>query len=312
MTTQSIGCSFSNIKPFLALSRTTHGFLDMSTPLLCALLALGAVPSYTVIILGLITAFSGYTAIYALNDIVSYREDREKMSAEDNHQAYAVEAGELRHPIAQGVLSLKAGVTWCVFWLSLALIAGYFLNPIVPVILLAGGILEVVYCRLFTVSSLRIFVSGLVKACGPVAAVFAVTPSPDPLFVGAILLWIMLFEIGGQNIPADWNDVEEDKRLNAKTIPVQFGPNYASWIILLATSAAVIVSFVPLMLSSIGFSVSFLVLNACLGGYLLLRPAYSLFRTKESRYATSLFNYASYYPLAIFCLTGLQLVMRAV
>jgi hypothetical protein len=32
-------------------------------------------------LLGLITVFAGYTAVYALNDLVDYRTDREKVRA---------------------------------------------------------------------------------------------------------------------------------------------------------------------------------------------------------------------------------------
>ena len=70
---------FSRLKLFWALSRTPHGLLDMATPGLCALLWLGTFPPPALIGLGLITAFSGYTAVYALNDVIDYREDRKKV-----------------------------------------------------------------------------------------------------------------------------------------------------------------------------------------------------------------------------------------
>lgn len=72
----------SRLKLFLALSRTPHGVLDMATPALGALLWLGTFPPAGVIALRLLTAFAGYTAVYALNDVVDYRVDKEEAPGE--------------------------------------------------------------------------------------------------------------------------------------------------------------------------------------------------------------------------------------
>ena len=91
---------------FLALSRTPHGLLDMTTPAFAALLWLGAFPSGRIIALGLVTAFAGYTAVYALNDLVDYRVDHQKaqiaggLRESDNY----LDAAIIRHPMAQGLL----------------------------------------------------------------------------------------------------------------------------------------------------------------------------------------------------------------
>ena len=75
----------SRLKLFFALSRTPHGLLDMCTPAFGALLWLGHFPPLYVIILGLITTFAGYTAVYALNDVIDYEADREKAAAGGFH-----------------------------------------------------------------------------------------------------------------------------------------------------------------------------------------------------------------------------------
>ena len=67
----------SKLPLFLALSRTPHGLLDMAAPF-AALLWLGAFPPLTVMLLGVVTVFAGYTAVYALNDVVDYQNDRKK------------------------------------------------------------------------------------------------------------------------------------------------------------------------------------------------------------------------------------------
>ena len=67
---------FYRLKLFLALSRTPHGLIDMATPVFAALIWIGHLPSFSVVFLGLLTTFAGYTAVYALNDIVDYRQDQ--------------------------------------------------------------------------------------------------------------------------------------------------------------------------------------------------------------------------------------------
>ena len=71
--------SLSRIKLFLALSRTPHGILDIATPAMITLLWHAGFPSFKIISIGLLTAFAGYTAVYALNDIVDYNVDKEKI-----------------------------------------------------------------------------------------------------------------------------------------------------------------------------------------------------------------------------------------
>ena len=80
----------------MALSRTPHGLIDMATPGLAAMLWLGKVPSLPVLLLGILTAFAGYTAVYALNDVVDYRVDREKIRETGLHVPHRLPAGAAR------------------------------------------------------------------------------------------------------------------------------------------------------------------------------------------------------------------------
>ena len=69
---------FLRLKFYFALSRTPHGLLDMCTPALGALLWLGHFPPLYVIIIGMVTTFAGYTAVYALNDVIDYEDEKKK------------------------------------------------------------------------------------------------------------------------------------------------------------------------------------------------------------------------------------------
>lgn len=297
------------MKRFFALSRTTHGVLDLAMPGFVALLWLGAFPAWQVILLSLFTAFAGYTAIYALNDLVGIAVDKEKFAGGIN-AGYSVEASEMRYPLAQKVLSYKEGLLWFAGWFIAALIGSYFLNPIIVFILIAAAILEVIYVLLLKVTYLRTFVSGLVKSSGPIAAIYVVNPNPPIQLVLLVLAWIFFWEIGGQNVPADWNDTVEDKRVNAKTIPLQLGTKIAGWIVVATLLLTVIISLFLPIVSPLNLGWLYLLASAAAGAYLLLRPAIQLSREHEGRQAAKLFDSASLYPMAqltiitIFVLLG--------
>jgi 4-hydroxybenzoate polyprenyltransferase len=298
----------SRLKLFLALSRTPHGLLDMATPGLGALLWLGRFPSFEVIILGLMTTFAGYTAVYALNDVVDYRVDKEKIRlCGDLGTGCDLDAVMVRHPMAQGYLSFKEGVLWTVAWSMAAILGMYYLNPVCIGIFFIGCALETVYCLLLKVSHLRTLVSGGVKTAGAIAGVFAVDPNPSPLFVLMLFFWLFSWEIGGQNVPNDWADIEEDRRLHVQTIPVRLGPDRANAVILGSLLIALMLSMVVFFVSPIPFESPFGVAFMATGLCFLILPAALLYSTKAARYAMALFNMASYYPLALFVIVVAKL-----
>ena len=290
----------ARLKLFWALSRTPHGLLDMCTPAFAALLWLGALPPLNVILVGLLTIFAGYTAAYALNDVVDYRVDREKAAA----GVLAAGASDLdgviiRHPMAQGLLSFTEGLAWAVFWSVVALIGAYALNPVCVVIFLGGCVFEAAYCCLWRVSPYRTLVSGAVKTSGAVAAIFAVDPDPSAAFLIALFLMLFLWEVGGQNIPNDLTDFEEDRRMRARTIPVSWGIKRAADIAVAALAAAVLISVGVFLLSPLHHGGFLALLALGVGGWLLIRPGLHLFQERDRATAMALFNRASYYPPAL-------------
>ena len=297
------------MKRFFALSRTSHGILDLATPAFCALLWLGHFPELKVILLSIFTAFAGYTAIYALNDLVGTAVDREKFSGNEMNAGYSVEASELRYPLARNILSYKSGLLWMGLWSILTIAGSYLLNPMIVLIFLAAAILEVVYCLLLKVTYLRTFVSGLVKASGPIAAVFVVDADPSLASLLLLLVWLFFWEIGGQNVPADWNDTVEDKRVNAKTIPIQFGMEKAGLIVISSLAITVITSALLPTISPASLGLPYILASLIVGFILLLQPAFQLNRNKEGRYAAKLFDKASYYPVAQFVLISIILIV---
>jgi 4-hydroxybenzoate polyprenyltransferase len=299
----------SRLKLFWALSRTAHGLLDMCTPAFAALLALGALPPVDVVLIGLVTTFAGYTAVYALNDLVDYRVDREKVAAGGLPAAGSDLDGVIvRHPLAQGLLSFREGLAWAAAWAGVALIGALLLNPVCAAIFVGAAALETIYCLLWRVSPYRTLVSGAVKTSGAVAAVFAVDPDPSAAFLAALFTMLFFWEIGGQNIPNDLADIEEDRRMRARTLPVCLGAGRAVALAVASLAAAVLVNPAVFLLSPLP-AAAFLGLPALgAGGYLLLWPAWRLHRGSSRSRAMALFNRASIYPPALLAVVLISLI----
>jgi 4-hydroxybenzoate polyprenyltransferase len=297
---------------FFALSRTPHGLIDMAAPAVAALLCLGHFPPLAVTMVGLITVFAGYTAVYALNDLVDFNVDQRKAEAGGLHSTGGdLDGVIIRHPLAKGILSFRAGLAWAVAWAGVALAGAYWLNPVCVYIFLAGALLEGVYCKLWQVTPLRALVNGAVKTLGPLAAVYAVDPSPAPLFLVTLFLWLFAWEIGGQNIPNDWTDIEEDRRFQAQTIPIRLGLPRAALIIVGCLICALFLNIATLLASPLTFGTVHMIAVVGINLVLLLRPAFLLGEHGQAAQAMALFNKASYYPLANLLLVLLRLAYDA-
>jgi 4-hydroxybenzoate polyprenyltransferase len=290
---------------FFALSRTPHGIIDLAAPVLTALLWYGGFPPSRILWLGILTAFAGYTSVYALNDLVDYRADRERflkqLSSSDPVDLDSVLA---RHPIASGRLSPAAAAAWAAAWGVLAIIGALVLNPLCIVIFLAACCLEALYCLAWQKSCLKVFVSGAVKTAGPVAAIYAVDPHPSPLYVGVIFFWLFFWEIGGQNIPNDWSDIDEDTAMDASTFPVRFGESLSAAIVLACLYLTLCLGVVAINLSPVPHGFACTMLSMAVAMYFLIFPALQLNRTRDKSDALALFNRASYYPAALLACVG--------
>lgn len=295
------------LKLFLALSRTPHGLIDMTAPCFAALLWLGRFPPADVVLVGLVTVFAGYTAVYALNDVIGFRSDQEKIrqGALDSPPGRGsdLDATMVRHPMAQGELPLVEGTLWAVSWGAVAIAGAWYLNPVCMVIFLSGCLLETAYCLLWRISPYRALVSGAVKTAGAVAAVFAVDPSPSVAYVFTIFLMIFFWEIGGQNAPNDWADLEEDRRFGGKTIPVQIGIDKTRDLILGCLFLSLVFSLLLLAVSGTAVGLIGYALTTGAGLFLMMAPAWQLHTSRRAHDALRLFNRASYYPLSLLLIT---------
>ena len=301
------------LKLFLALSRTPHLLIDLATPMAAALLCIGRFPPLSTIILGLITVFAGYACIYALNDVTDYELDRKRMGERARDQVcFDLDCIFVRHPLAQGFITFAAGMMWTVLWGLIALVGATLLNPVCAAIFIVGAILEVIYCKFYGYSQWKILIAATVKNLGSLAAIYAVNPSPPLEFIIIVFIWIALWEVGGQNIPNDLVDMDEDRRLEGKTIPVVYGPNLSVLIILITLIASFVLGLGLVFLSPLPFKGVYL-LGAIISGLLfLLIPLKRFLSERDTAKAINLFNQASLYPAGILVTTILCIVIQFV
>lgn len=299
-------------KLFLGLSRTPHGVLDMCTPAMAALLWLGSFPPAPVVIVGLITAFAGYTAVYALNDLVDCRIDRERLSLrQDRSEPFDLDQVLIRHPVAQGALPFRSGVLWFVAWGGIALGGAWWLNPFCALLFLISSCMESLYCKLLRVSHLKIIPSAIVKATGGLAGVYAVDPNPAPGFVAILVLWLAAWEVGGQNISNDIVDMEDDAKVSARTTLTVLGLQESVFVLLAGVSMAALAGIAIYWEAGNGIGRFYLIGAAILSWKLLLEPAREVYRNPSPATAASLFNKASYMPAGFLVVALLSMILPA-
>ncbi len=151
--------------------------------------------------------------------------------------------------------------------------------------------------------------SGAVKTSGALAAVFAVDPRPSFFFLAVLFGALFLWEIGGQNIANDLTDVEEDRRMRARTIPICFGVERAILITGISLAAAMILTVVLFLISPLRSSAIFASVSLAATGYLLIEPFMGLARNQNRAAAMRLFNRASYYPPTMLLIVFLSVLI---
>ena len=304
------GNMMSRWKLFFGLSRTPHGILDVATPAMAALLLLGHFPPLSIIVLGLITAFAGYTAVYALNDLIDFNVDDERLKLRTQEKEhFHVDEIMVRHPVAQGLISFNSGVIWCVGWGIVAIIGAYLLNPFCVVIFGISAVMEWLYCKLLRITHLKFFPSAIVKATGGLAGIYAVNPEPSLGFVAVIFLWLAAWEVGGQNVANDIVDLDDDARVFARTTATVLGQREAVFVLVSAVSMAAMAGLAIYWLSGLGGGIIYPIGAVVLGWKLLLQPARDVYLDPGPRTAAALFNKASYLPASFLTLTVLAIII---
>jgi 4-hydroxybenzoate polyprenyltransferase len=287
------------LKAFYGFSRGLQATLSISQPALAAIIAIGRLPSLDKIVLGFIAATAGYFAVFAVNDLMDVRLDRQRFRHLRAYEGFDVDSAAVRHPLAQGYFSYAQGVAWIAVLTLIALVCAYLLSPISALLFLIAAALEIGYCALATVTPLKFIPTGLMVAVGASAGWFAVTNQINWPLLGAFFLWMAAWEIGGRNIVNDWSDVEEDVHLGVKTVPVVYGYRVAGALIFAFLVLTFLASLALALIGLPTLGVIFLAGAVVEGAYALLLPGVKLLRDPRPAVALQLFNKASFYPMVM-------------
>jgi 4-hydroxybenzoate polyprenyltransferase len=289
------------VRGFFGLSRMTHSVLDIAHPAVGAILVLGSLPAPRTALIGLLAAFSGFTAVFGLNDVMDCGVDCEKMSKYNKgKECFDIDSLGFRHPLAVGKLPFAAALSWVIFWGVSALVLAFLLNPWCAVLMGAAVGLEIGYCRLLRITHWKAFLSGLMVSVGGLAGVWAVSSAPPPWFVLLFMGWAFAWEVGCRNIPNDWSDLDEDTHLSIRTIPVRFGKVVSSRISFALLCLTVMCSLLFPLTAAMRHPFIYLAGALAIGVVLLVVPALRWVRGQTNEEALHFFNRACFYPLAVF------------
>ena len=296
------------IRVYFGFSRMSHSVLDIGHPGFGALLVLGAFPPFPTLILGVLAAFAGFTSVFALNDLIDFRVDTERIEKyQREFTDFDIDVLGLRHPIAQKALSFTQGLIWVLFWGMLSLGIAFRLNPICCLILVSAIGLEITYCALLRVTHWKTVLSGGMVGIGALAGVFAVVREPPWAFVLLLFVWSFAWEVGARNIPNDWTDLEEDIHLGIRTLPVRYGKSVSARISFVLLCVTVLVSLflpIPVPCSNVALYEAGAL---AAGGFLLVGPGRHWMREKSVGAAMRLFNRACFYPAAMLAVAIISL-----
>jgi 4-hydroxybenzoate polyprenyltransferase len=274
------------------LSRARQATLSIAQPGLAAVLAAGGLPAGRVVWIGLVAAWAGFLAVFSLNDVLDRRVDAAALRAgKAVVDGYDLDAAFMRHPLAQGALSLRFSLAWVVGLALIAAVGAWRLGPLCLALFAAAVALEVVYCGLRSVTWAKTIVSGVMVGLGGLAGWAAVAPprwNALPVFA-----FLALWEIGCRNLANDLADLGPDLAVGIRSVATTFGA-------VVAARATVVVAVAVLVsVPFLGLGTVALVLALVSGAALVAWPAAILVRQPTSARAGWYFNRASLYPVAI-------------
>lgn len=283
----------TKIKAYLGFSRALVTVFVVAQAGLAAILALGDIPPVSTIVLGVLACAFGSMALIAYNDYLDVEIDKIKLAYQKSEQAFDIGAMLIQHPIARGILTKKQGLIWILSLAALSMLCTYFLDPTLPLILPIIALWVTLYCKLSRVTPLKTVAVSIAVTLGGIAGWLAVAEPDRGLFV-VFALWTFLWEIGGRNIPNDLNDVDEDREVGIKTVPVVYGTKKAAVIIMMMLFPTWIVSFFLGLLAGLPAPLTGLIL--AVGFSQLLIPTMKLLKEQSLENSRALYNSSALYP----------------
>lgn len=274
------------------LSRARQALLSVAQPALGAVLAAGGLPDRRTMVLGLIAATTGFLAVFSLNDVFDRRVDARALAAgKAEFEGHDLDTAFMRHPLARGGLSLRQAALWVALLGACSAIASALLNPVCLLLLAIAVALEGVYCALRSVTWAKTFISGVMVAVGGLAGWVAVRP-PDAGAM-AFLVFLVVWEIAGRNLPNDLADVGADSRTSLTTVATVFGGGVSARAVAAGSTLAV------LALGLLPMPKAASVAAVAVGVWIMAVPATRLVANPVSAEAGRYFNRASLLPALV-------------
>ncbi len=281
----------------LGFSRALIGFFVLTQAALGAFLALGRFPQWDVIIIGSIACITGSYSLVAFNDLLDVPIDKKRFEGKLRElDGFDIGSAFERHPLAQGTIGLGLALSWILVMAIISMLGIYYINPVLIWILPIIATFVTGYSLLSRRSSLKTISVAIAVTLGGVAGWLAVSSVYSVLF-WLFVAWTFLWEIGGRNIPNDFNDVEEDKEIGIKTFPATLGCKAAAMIIIVFLILTIIVSLPMIWIST--ESLVWAIVALLFGIYFLLVPGWNLVRKAVPEQSMKLFNRSCLYPLAM-------------
>jgi 4-hydroxybenzoate polyprenyltransferase len=122
-------------------------------------------------------------------------------------------------------------------------------------------------------------------------------------------LWAFTWEMGCRNIPNDWSDLEEDTALGIRTMPVRFGRLATSRISFVFACVTIAASLLFPFAVSMRFALIFQAGALAAGIVLLVVPGIRWLSDQQTKSAMLFFNRACFYPLAVFVIAGILVII---
>jgi 4-hydroxybenzoate polyprenyltransferase len=281
----------SLLEALFDLSRGRQALLNIVQPGIGAVLAVGGLPGWRAVGIGLIASWAGFFAVFSLNDVLDRKVDAEALrTGVDEHEGFDVDNAFQLHPLAHGSLSLRLSLAWVLGLTAVAAIGALLLSPLALLFFGLAVAIEVVYCALRRVTSAKTILSGLMVGCGGLAGWAAIAPlRPAAITVFAFL---MFWEFS-RNMANDLGDVRSDAAVGIRTVATTFGP-VVSARANLAAACAMLASVVFLTQEPLG-----LVVGLGSAVWLIVLPMERMVRRPGSATAVTYFNHISWYPEAV-------------
>lgn len=297
-------------KKFMALlgfSRAYIGFFVLAQSALGAVLALKQLPSLDSMIIGAIACLAGSYSFVAYNDLLDAPIDKMRF---DNKlrdiEGFDMGSAFERHPVAKGIISYRLAVVWVLAMVVISALGIAYLKPSLVAVLPIIAIFVTAYSLLSLRSPLKVLAVAIAVTLGGTAGWIAVSSTHNLLF-WLFVAWTFCWEIGGRNIPNDFNDVEEDREIGIKTFPVIMGCDAAAHIIMIFLSLTALLSVPMAWLATHSYIVT--VIAIVIATFLLLIPGLRLMQDSIPQKSLRLYNRSAFYPPTMLVLFILAFYM---